>query len=119
MKVLEDGNFERAASWPLLTDIQGRLIFEGASMTVLADSAKTNGATVTKTRADIPNLSAGDNTRLIINGNADAELQKFFDYVQAPSRSLSRARSQAPRQKVRVIWICTSTFRSWNPPEQR
>lgn len=83
MKVLEDGNFERAASWPLLTDIQGRLIFEGASMTVLADSAKTNGATVTKTRADIPNLSAGDNTRLIINGNADAELQKFFDYVQA------------------------------------
>ena len=83
MKVLEDGNFERAALWPLLTDIQGRLTFEGASMTVLADSAKTNGATVTKTRADIPNLSAGDNTRLIINGNADAELQKFFDYVQA------------------------------------
>ena len=28
MKVLDDGNFERAAHWPLLTDIQGRLIFE-------------------------------------------------------------------------------------------
>ena len=41
MKVLDDGNFERAAHWPLLTDIQGRLIFEGASMTVLADTAKT------------------------------------------------------------------------------
>lgn len=78
MKVLDDGNFERAAHWPLLTDIQGRLIFEGASMTVLADTAKTHGATVSKTRADIPNLGAGDDTRLIINGKADAELQKFF-----------------------------------------
>ena len=83
MKVLDDGNFERAAHWPLLTDIQGRLIFEGASMTVLADAAKTHGATVSKTRADIPNLRAGDDTRLIINGKADAELQKFFDYVEA------------------------------------
>ena len=83
MKVLDDGNFERAAHWPLLTDIQGRLIFEGASMTVLADTAKTHGATVSKTRADIPNLGAGDDTRLIINGKADAELQKFFDYVEA------------------------------------
>ena len=52
-------------------------------MTVLADAAKTHGATVSKTRADIPNLRAGDDTRLIINGKADAELQKFFDYVEA------------------------------------
>lgn len=83
MKVLADGQFERASQWPLLTDIKGQLTFEGASMTVLANSARTGGAAVTSARADIPDLRAKQNTRLIIDGKAEAELQKFFDYVEA------------------------------------
>lgn len=83
MKVLDNGQFERGSSWPLLTDIQGELKFEGASMMISAESAMTGGAKVTQARAEIPDLGAHENTRLIIHGKAQAELQKFFDYVEA------------------------------------
>ena len=83
MKRLEDGSFERAASWPLLTDIKGSITFEGASMTVIADRAVTGGATVTSARADIPDLGAHENTKLLVIGKAQGALQDFFNYVEA------------------------------------
>lgn len=83
MKRLANGQFERGSTWPVLSSINGELTFEGASMTVLADSAVTGGARITQARAEIPDLSAHENTRLIINGTAQASLQQFFDYVEA------------------------------------
>lgn len=83
MKVLSDGSFERGSVWPLLTDIKGRLVFEGAGMTVTAQSAKTGGADVGGVRAVIPDLTAGNETRLVIDGKAKADMQAFFDYVEA------------------------------------
>lgn len=83
MKILEDGGFERGALWPLLTDIYGRLTFEGAGMRIEADSAKTGGTDLRGIVAEIPHLDAGNDTRLIVRGQAQGTLQKFFDYVEA------------------------------------
>lgn len=82
MKTLADGSFERGATWPLLTDINGTILFEGASMVVQAQSAATGGAVVRDARAEIPNLAAHENTRLLVKGKADSNLQNFFDYAQ-------------------------------------
>ena len=83
LRVLPGGEFERATQWPLLTDINGRLLFEGSSMVVTAESAVTGGAKVTQARAEIPNLAGHENTRLLVVCKAQADMQKFFDYVEA------------------------------------
>ncbi|MDO4936655.1 MAG: DUF3971 domain-containing protein, partial [Sutterellaceae bacterium] len=82
-KRLADGSFERGASWPLLTDINGRLIFEGPAMTVKADSAKTYQADVGPTTAVIADLAAHENTTLTVDGQALGKLQDMFDYLEA------------------------------------
>lgn len=72
-----------AKTWPLLTNIEGRLLFEGFSMRIEADRARTFGVDVGPTSAEIKQLNAGRDTLLSINGSAQGQLQKFFDYVEA------------------------------------
>lgn len=81
-KRLANGNFERGASWPLLTDINGRLIFEGASMTVKADSARTLQTPVGPTTAVIADLAAHENTTLTVKGQALGLLEDMFRYLE-------------------------------------
>ena len=76
-----DGRFIPGA-WPLLTGIKGRLEFEGAGMTVAAESARTHGVPIGKTRAEIPVLSSPEVT-LTVDGVAHDELQKMLGYVAA------------------------------------
>ena len=77
------GRFERAAVWPLLTDIDGRLTFEAGEMRVTADSARTTGAVVGPATAVIPNLAAGKNTMLNVRGEASGNLQEMLGYLNA------------------------------------
>lgn len=74
---------KKGALWPLLTDINGRIAFEGLSMRVEADRAKTFGVDVGKTTAVIANLAGGSSTLLDIDGDAQGSLQRMFDYVEA------------------------------------
>ena len=69
--------------WPLLTDINGRITFEGLSMRIEADRAKTFGVDVGQTTAVIADLAGGLDTLLDIDGQALGSLQKMFDYVEA------------------------------------
>lgn len=78
-----DGSFERAATWPLLTDINAQLTFEGPSMTVKADSARTFNTPVGPTTAVIPDLAAHEETTLIVDGQALGDLQTMFNYLEA------------------------------------
>ena len=68
--------------WPLLEKIEGQLTFEGAGMTVDADSAQTHGVAVTSARAVIPVLSTPEVT-LTVDGKAQDQLGLMFDYVAA------------------------------------
>ncbi len=65
------GNFQRASSWPLLTDINGTLTFNGMEMTVDATSAKTLGAHVSKAWAQIPSLIDSD-AKLLVDGTVES-----------------------------------------------
>ena len=49
--------------WPLLTDIDGDLLFERASMTVTAQRGAAYGAKLTNVVARIPNLEARRHAR--------------------------------------------------------
>ena len=73
---------DEVAAWPLLEKINGRITFEGNSMTVEAESAATKSVAVTNTRAVIAQLSSSD-ARLIVDGHARDRLQRLFDYVAA------------------------------------
>ena len=69
--------------WPLLTNINGRMRFEGLSMRIEADSARTFGADVGPATAVIAKLNGGHDTLLEIEGRARGDLQRYFDYLEA------------------------------------
>ena len=65
--------------WPLLTDIDGDLLFERASMTVTAQRGAAYGAKLTNVVARIPNLER-DST-LEVRGVAEGPLADMLRYV--------------------------------------
>lgn len=78
-----NGAYIGGEHWPLLTHIKGKLIFEGLSMLVLADSAKTNGVDLRDVRAEIPQLNAKD-VMLNIDGTIrEQPLDTMIDYLDA------------------------------------
>jgi uncharacterized protein (TIGR02099 family) len=71
-----------APGWPVLSDIEADVRFEGARMAIVATQAKISGATVGKTTVEIPDLSA-DFTHLIVNGEASGATTQFLNFVAA------------------------------------
>ncbi len=66
--------------WPVLSKIQGKIVFERESMEVFADSGETQGMQVAKVRAHIPDLLTPD-AMLIIDGTAGGAAQNMLRYV--------------------------------------
>ena len=77
---------KKGALWPLLTDINGRIAFEGLSMRVEADRAKTFGVDVGKTTAVIANLAGGSSTLL---DSLSEKAGHFTNLGEALSRGVS------------------------------
>lgn len=78
-----DGRFETGSEWPILSDIQGTIRFEGASMTVVADASRTMGVPIEHATARIPDLAAGNDVLLEVRGHAKADLGAMLGYVSA------------------------------------
>ncbi len=77
----DKGVYIGGETWPMLTHINGKLIFEGLSMLVLVDSAKTNGIDVSKARAEIPQLNSRD-VMLNIDGTVrEQPLDTMINYL--------------------------------------
>ena len=90
--------------WPLLTNINGRMRFEGLSMRIEADSARTFGADVGPATAVIAKLNGGHDTLLEIEGRARGDLQRYFDYLEAsPVGGFMGHRCAQPRPRARPI----------------
>lgn len=68
--------------WPLLEKIQGRFVFDRARMEIFADTAQTQGVSLHKIKAVIPDLGDPQAT-LQIEGNATGSLQSMLNYVSA------------------------------------
>ena len=66
--------------WPLLSKIQGKIIFDRESLEINADSGETAGVPVYKVKARIPDLLSHD-PMLEIDGNAGGTAQDMLGYV--------------------------------------
>ncbi|MFZ6800266.1 YhdP family protein [Undibacterium sp. Di24W] len=71
-----------APYWPMIENIKGSFVFDRARMEIRADSGMTNGVTVSKVKAIIPDL-VEHNSVLQIDGIASGGLQNMLGYVKA------------------------------------
>lgn len=81
------GSFQRATlhvgeGWPLITDIDGDLLFEGVRMLIRGHRATLMGVGLSEVRAEIPDLDATEEM-LLISGRAQGPTQRFLDYIEA------------------------------------
>lgn len=68
--------------WPVIDRIKGRFIFDRARMEIVADTAMSQGVSLSKVKAIIPDL--GDRQALLqIDGQATGPLQGMLNYVAA------------------------------------
>ncbi|MDN3517329.1 YhdP family protein [Aquisalimonas lutea] len=73
--------------WPSLTDLDGRLRFQGRSMRIDATHGRMGEATIREARASISDLEGG---RLEVQGRASGPGNAYLDFLRAmpPSREL-------------------------------
>lgn len=86
---ITEGELHYAPSWPVITDIHGTLLFEGARMLIKAEQGNILGARLGHVSAEIPDLDAGEERKLHIHGQAQGETRQFLDFI-----SLSPVREQ-------------------------
>lgn len=68
--------------WPVIDHIKGRFVFDRARMEIVADTALSNGVSLSKVKAVIPDL--GDHQAVLqIDGLATGGLQGMLNYVAA------------------------------------
>ncbi|MEB0031948.1 YhdP family protein [Undibacterium sp. RTI2.1] len=68
--------------WPVIDSINGSFIFDRAKMEIRVETAKTNGADLSKVKAVIPDLLSHDGI-LNIDGTVNGNLQTMLQYVNA------------------------------------
>ena len=78
----QDGLWKTGKLWPVVSDIDADLTFEGAGMLVEARSAKTLGATGKNIRAQIAHMGVKD-TLLTISADTTAPLATMSRYLTA------------------------------------
>ncbi|PRC94855.1 YhdP family protein [Solimicrobium silvestre] len=66
--------------WPILSKIQGKIVFDRESMEINAESGETDEIPVSKVKARIANL-IGSNPVLEIDGNAVGPVQNMLHYL--------------------------------------
>ena len=71
-----------AAGWPVIRDIDGELLFEGARMLIRGQRAQLAGAALVDVRAEIADLEQSEEI-LAITGRARGETQRFLDFIEA------------------------------------
>lgn len=66
--------------WPILSKINGKIVFDRQSMDILADSGETDGVPVTKVHARIPDYLSNE-VMLEIDGTASGTAQEMLHYL--------------------------------------
>jgi uncharacterized protein (TIGR02099 family) len=81
---LKNMNFHYAPNWPLLKNIQGKIIFSGRQMLVNLDHAEVQGISIEKVRGMIPYL--GDKKPAILQVDTEAiplDFTRGLDFIHA------------------------------------
>lgn len=77
---MEGGSLQYADAWPEMTDIRGKLRFEQLGMSIEADMAITDGATLKGIKASIPDLETFDE-QLVLEGHAESATRDFLAFM--------------------------------------
>jgi len=77
-----NATLDYANGWPVITGIDGDLLFEGARMLIRGQRGTLNGATLADVRAEIADLELPAEI-LVVTGRARGATQNFLDYIEA------------------------------------
>lgn len=75
---LHDVNFNYYKNWPVMENVNGRMIFHGRSLQINVDNAKIMNAPITMADATIPNLA---NATLDINGTINSDSSSGMQFI--------------------------------------
>lgn len=78
-KLLKNGSWETEAQWPMLTDINAHLRFEGNGMWITGQSAKSLGLRASNVSVSIPSYT--NKAALLIDGTIDGDLSDALRYL--------------------------------------
>lgn len=70
-----------ASGWPMITGIDGELLFEGVRMLIRGERATLSGVRLSNVTAEIHDLEHHEEI-LIVNGRASGATQQFFDFIE-------------------------------------
>ncbi|MCP5247141.1 MAG: TIGR02099 family protein [Candidatus Accumulibacter sp.] len=76
----DDVTLDYGTGWPMITDIDADLRFEGVGMVVDAKRGSILGARLSQTRAEIPDFDAAVST-LKIKGRAEGDTSQFLKFI--------------------------------------
>lgn len=79
--MVRDGQLRFDKDWPLLTGIDASLQFHNERMDIVSTRASTLGMPLSQVKVAIPDLGAGKQTVLQINGKVSAALQDMLAYT--------------------------------------
>lgn len=95
---IHDATLDYAEGWPRITGINGLLTFQGNGMTISADSGDILGVRLARVRGGIPDLHAGDEQTLTLDGQASGATPAFLAFVrQSPVNEHSGRFTEALR----------------------
>ena len=75
-----DGKLDYEPGWPLISDIQGEMVFSGPSINIFGKSGRILNANVHKLEAQIDNIEL-DDPLLEMHGHVDATTKDLIKYV--------------------------------------
>lgn len=78
----KDARLDYAHGWPAISNIQGKVVFQGVGMRIDVDHARLGGADIGPTVATIPDLHTGENEVLIVEGKARGPTTAFLDFIK-------------------------------------
>jgi uncharacterized protein (TIGR02099 family) len=79
---LNDVRLDYAPGWPVIDNIQGQMLFNGAGMLISIDSARSLEASLSKVQAQISDLSLLP-TPLVITGTVAGPTSEFLRFIEA------------------------------------
>jgi uncharacterized protein (TIGR02099 family) len=80
---VHDLDFQYARRWPMIHDMNGRLIFENRSMSCSARSGKIQEVSITSAQAEIPYIGRLKPVIVKVKGEVSGQTHHLLDFVQS------------------------------------
>ena len=87
---VEDVQLNYAPDWPVIEDIHGSLLFDGARMRIEGRTGHIFGVKLANASAEVPDLSLAGQQVMTVQGSAQGPTADFLQYIsQSPIREIT------------------------------